>query len=123
MKGEASLAWQSASVAGFTVGPGTVDTRLADGVVTFSPLDLPLSEGQLHLEPLIDLKRSPAMLTQGAGPVVKQVRLSPDLCRGWLKYVAPLLADATAAEGQFWSPWRVPSFRWPIRWPAMSKAH
>lgn len=101
MKAEASLAWQSADVAGFKLGPATIDTRLADGILSFSPLQVPVSEGQLHLQPLVDLKRSPAMLTQGAGPLIQQVRLSPDLCRGWLKYVAPLIADATAAEGQF----------------------
>jgi hypothetical protein len=32
---------------------------------------------------------------------VENVRLSPELCQTWLKYVAPLLADATRAEGRF----------------------
>jgi hypothetical protein len=35
------------------------------------------------------------------GPVAENVALSPELCRGWLKFVAPLLADATAAQGRF----------------------
>jgi hypothetical protein len=35
------------------------------------------------------------------GPLVDHVRLSPELCRTWLKYVAPLVADATRAEGNF----------------------
>ncbi len=35
------------------------------------------------------------------GQLVNNVRISPELCQTWLKYVAPLLADATRAEGRF----------------------
>jgi hypothetical protein len=101
MKAQASLGWQSVSVAGLTLGPGNLETQLADGVLTVTPLDLALAEGQLHLAPRVDLGKTPAVLTQDAGPLVQQVRLSPEMCRSWLKFVAPLIADATAAEGQF----------------------
>ena len=35
------------------------------------------------------------------GPLLESVRLSPELCRGWLRYVQPTIADATQAEGKF----------------------
>jgi hypothetical protein len=33
--------------------------------------------------------------------VLQDVRISPEMCRSWLKYIAPLVADATQAEGRF----------------------
>jgi hypothetical protein len=35
------------------------------------------------------------------GTIVDHVRISPEMCRSWLKYLAPLAADATSAEGHF----------------------
>jgi hypothetical protein len=35
------------------------------------------------------------------GTIVDRVRISPEMCRSWLKYLAPVMADATAAEGNF----------------------
>jgi hypothetical protein len=35
------------------------------------------------------------------GPLLSNVRISPEMCSLWLKFVAPLVADATRAEGKF----------------------
>jgi hypothetical protein len=35
------------------------------------------------------------------GPVLQNVRISPEMCSLWMKYVAPMLADSTRAEGKF----------------------
>lgn len=101
LKAQASVGWETVSVAGLTLGPATLDTQLADGIVSVAPLDLPLSEGKIHLAPKIDLTKESPVLVQPAGPLVEKVRLTPEMCRSWLKFVAPLIADATSAEGQF----------------------
>ncbi len=101
LKAQASVGWETVSVAGLTLGPASVDTQLADGVVSVAPLDLPLSEGKVHLAPKIDLTKDSAVVIQPAGPLVEKVRLTPEMCRSWLKFVAPLIADATSAEGLF----------------------
>ncbi len=44
---------------------------------------------------------APYWLSLEKGPVMEQVSITPEMCHRWLKYVAPLVADATAAEGQF----------------------
>jgi hypothetical protein len=40
-------------------------------------------------------------MTLSAGRVIDQVSITPQMCHGWLKYVAPLLADVTEAQGKF----------------------
>ena len=56
---------------------------------------------RLRLTPRIDLNSNPMLLTVERGRVLEQVRISPEMCQTWLKYVAPLLAEATEAEGKF----------------------
>ena len=44
--------------------------------------------------------REPAVVVD-RGPLLENVRISPEMCSLWLKFVAPLVADATRAEGKF----------------------
>jgi hypothetical protein len=99
MSAKASFAWRSANITGFLIGPGEMEAELSQGVVSVSPLETPASEGRIRLAPRLVLRRTPVVLTL-PGSAAEQVRLSPEMCRGWLKYVAPLVADATAAEGR-----------------------
>jgi hypothetical protein len=72
---------------------------MADGVVQIGPLDIPLSEGRLTTAPQLLLnERTPTVVFE-RGPLVQKVRISPEMCRLWLKFVAPLVAEATRAEG------------------------
>ena len=41
------------------------------------------------------------VMTLPAGVVADRIRISPQMCTSWLKYLAPLVADATAAQGNF----------------------
>ena len=86
---------------GVTIGAGDIDAKLAGGKVEFAPMDVPVSEGRVLLAPTVLLDRSPMLVTLPAGPLVDRVRISPQMCTGWFKYIAPLVADATAAQGTF----------------------
>lgn len=101
MIAQGSLGWSSASVQGVTIGAGDIDAKLSAGKVVFAPIDLTVSEGRVRLAPTVLLDRSPKVVTMQAGPVVERVRISPQMCTSWFKYVAPLVADATAAQGTF----------------------
>jgi len=101
MIAQASLGWSSASVQGVTIGAGEVDAKLSNGQLVIAPMDLSVSEGSLHLAPTVLLDRSPMVVTLPAGPVAERIRISPQMCTSWLKYLAPLVADATAAQGNF----------------------
>ncbi|MCH9023237.1 MAG: hypothetical protein IID32_10815, partial [Planctomycetes bacterium] len=58
------------------------------------------SGGRLTATPRLLLERDPGLFVLPAGPVLQNVRLSPELCRGWLKFVAPLIADSTEIDGR-----------------------
>jgi len=97
----ANLGWHSASVHGMDVGQGELKGTLSDGLIRFASLDVPVSDGRFKSTPWIDLNMTPASLRVARGPIVENVRISPEMCRTWLKYIAPLLADATRSEGRF----------------------
>ncbi|MBW8885497.1 MAG: hypothetical protein JF612_12150, partial [Planctomycetia bacterium] len=101
LTGEASLGWQGAQYVGLVAGPADFRAKLAAGVVQIGPLDIPLAEGRLTAGPRLILNQPQPALVVDRGPVLTNVRISPEMCTMWLKYVAPLVAEATRAEGKF----------------------
>jgi len=101
LAGQASLAWQGAQYVGLVAGPAEFPARLADGILRLGPLDIPLSEGRLTTAPRLLLSEASPSVVIDRGPLIQNVRISPEMCSLWLKYVAPLVAEATRAEGTF----------------------
>jgi len=99
--GEASLGWQGAQYVGLVAGPADFKAQLKQGIVNIGPLDIPVSDGRLTTAPRILLNEPVPQLVVDRGPLIQNVRITPEMCNQWLKYVAPLLADATEAEGKF----------------------
>jgi hypothetical protein len=99
--GKSSLAWTSAEYQGIKTGAGEAPVELSGGELILGPLDIPLAEGRLTAAPKVLLNAQPMAVMIDAGPIVQNARIAPEMCRSWLKYVAPLLADATEAEGTF----------------------
>lgn len=100
LEAEAGVDWQSASGYGVNVGAGQLQAKLSAAVVTFTPLDFPLANGRLHAEPWVDLRSAPGRVFLKPGPIMEKVNITPDMCRTWVRFAAPLLANATRAEGQ-----------------------
>jgi translocation and assembly module TamB len=101
LAGEASLGWQGAQYVGLVAGPADFRAKLAGGVAQIGPLDIPLSEGRLTAAPRVMLTNAQQAVVFDRGPVLENVRISPEMCTLWLKFVAPMVADATRAEGKF----------------------
>ncbi|HTN73997.1 MAG TPA: hypothetical protein VL096_02075 [Pirellulaceae bacterium] len=99
--GQGSLAWTSINAYQLPVSAGSLDAALQDGVVSIAPLDLKVSDGRLQAWPRIVLNNDPMVFQLAKGTQVEQIQLTPEMCTTWLKFVAPLLADATRAEGKF----------------------
>lgn len=99
--GEAGLGWSAANVYGIVAGQGDISAKLNQGVCQFAPLDFTVNEGKLHLTPTVYLDREPAVLVLPEEKVIDQVRISPELCHGWLKFILPTLADSAQVEGKF----------------------
>ncbi|MGD9634781.1 MAG: hypothetical protein AB7U97_15995, partial [Pirellulales bacterium] len=95
------LPWTSANIYGLPVGPGKLAVTLGDGTVRVDPLAIAVAEGQLTAAPLVRLDPEPMELTLPAGPVLTNVRISPQVSEAMLKYIAPVLSGATQSEGQF----------------------
>src|SRR5262245_19080242 len=101
LAGEASLGWEGAQYVGLVAGPADFRAKLNSGVVLIGPLDIPISEGRLTTNPRMMLNNREPTVVVDRGPLLTNVRISPEMCSLWLKFVAPLLADATRAEGKF----------------------
>lgn len=99
--GEAGLGWQSVNLYGLMAGPGDLSCKLTDGVGVLSLRELPVNEGTVRLNSQLRLDQSPPTIVLPSNRVIDKVRLSPELCAGWLKFIAPALAEATRADGRF----------------------
>jgi hypothetical protein len=99
--GQAGVGWTSMNLYGLRAGPGDVAAQLAAGQISTKPIEFQISEGRLTSSPTARLTPAPAELFLPAGPLLTNVRLSPDICAQGLRFVTPLLADATVAEGRF----------------------
>jgi len=97
----AGLKWDRANAYGFQIGPGELKAAMAGGVVQIEPLDLAVSQGRVNLSPRVRLVPDPIELTLPQGPLARQIQIDPNMCSKLLKYIAPVLADVTSAQGTF----------------------
>lgn len=101
LAGSAGIGWDSATIEGLPVGPTDISARLEKGIAQFAPIETTVAQGKLHLTPQVRLDSNPSLLVLPTEKVIQGVQISPELCNQWLKYVAPMLADATQIDGQF----------------------
>ncbi len=101
LTGRVSAPWTSASLFGLTMGSGTVNATVSNGVVQFDPLAVSVGQGRLTIQPAARLDPPPAEWGLPAGQIIENVRISPEVSDQMLKFIAPVLADATRSEGTF----------------------
>ena len=93
--------WQGARVFGLPLGPGVAQGELAGGTVRFSPLDFSVAQGRFSTAPVLRIAPPPGELILPPGKLFTNVNVSPEVSDVMLKYIAPVLADATRSEGLF----------------------
>jgi hypothetical protein len=101
MTGEASLGFQSADLFGLPAGTADMDLALAEGTVTLRPVQVAVSGGKLNLAAQALLNGGPVRIVVPAGTLIDNVELTDEVCDTWMKYIAPVLSQATRAEGRF----------------------
>jgi hypothetical protein len=101
VRAQLDLPWAGANVYGLPIGPGRLTAALGDGAIRVEPLSLAVGEGALTAAPGVRFDPQPAEITLPPGPLISNVRISPEVSEAMLKYVAPVLAGATQSEGQF----------------------
>ncbi len=94
-----SVQWDRLDLFGVSTTAGQVPIFVDRRSVELDPLRATVSGGQLQASAAIGLV-GPFPLQLRPGAELKNAQLTRPMCQGWLKYVAPVLADATAAEGE-----------------------
>lgn len=101
LQGRWISSWQAIQWMGLQSGPADIVIQLNQGIARLVPLRFPAGGGQIHLAPEIDLRQEPIWVRLPRGVIFDQVKLTPEICRNFLKYSAPLLAEVTSVQGSF----------------------
>lgn len=97
----AVASWQHGQVLGMPMSGSQLDLQLVKGVAVANTDPVSFGGGTIRLTPRLDLTGQEFVMFLPQGRVIENVELTQDICRGWMKYVAPMIADATAAQGRF----------------------
>ena len=101
LQAETSVGWEQGEVLGMPVGRSQMNIALDQGVAVVQTNGIPFAGGMVQLAPRIDMRGQQPVLTMDRTRLIDNVVLQPETAREWLKYVAPLAADATSAQGNF----------------------
>ncbi|NND96363.1 MAG: hypothetical protein HKN47_03420 [Pirellulaceae bacterium] len=96
---QGNLGWDLGEIAGVQFGPATVPVRLTETTVEISPSTVPVGQGEVTLAGEVFYRPGPIWLRTRPGTVARNLRLTPDMTNRWLKYLAPLAADAARIDG------------------------
>jgi hypothetical protein len=98
LQATSNIGWDSASVIGIPIGKADVPLKIENGHL-LTKAEIPVSQGTLRWNLDGDLASNPIAIVQAPETVIDNVAISPQMCQGWLKYVAPLLAEVTSVQG------------------------
>jgi hypothetical protein len=93
-----SIGWDSANVVGIDIGGADIPLVIENGKFV-SQAEFPVSQGMLRWNLDGDLVAEPMVIRQSQQRVIENVAITRQMCQGWLKFVAPLLADVTSVQG------------------------
>lgn len=94
-----NLGWESADLAGLQFGPASLPIRLTETSVEIAKSRVPLSQGHVNLAGQVHYRPGPIWMHLEPGATAESIRVTPEMTSRWLKYLAPLAADATRTEG------------------------
>lgn len=93
------LGWDQARLVGINIGPADVPVSVTNGQLA-TAAEIPVSGGTVRWDVASDLTAQDMIIYQKPMIVLENVAITPEMCQSWLKYVTPLLADATSVEGR-----------------------
>jgi hypothetical protein len=115
-KGAGTVRWDSVDAFGLRFGNAALQGTLDNQLLRSAPIQCTVNGGELNVTPQYDLSTSRLML--GTGSRVQNLQITPDVCRSWLGYVSPMLADAANVQGTVSA--RVDRFLWDFEAPQNS---
>ncbi|MBX3441971.1 MAG: hypothetical protein KF774_06170 [Planctomyces sp.] len=94
------VTWDRLSAFGIDAVPGSL-TAAWNGVrLSLTPDDVQVSGGTLVALPSI-APGTPPRVIASPGPLLTDATLTPEQCRTWMRYLSPIMANATSADGRF----------------------
>ncbi len=98
------LGWQSSEVAGLAFGPSRIPIQMTETTVTVLPARIAVgppgdTQGALNLAGKVNYRPGPMWMQVDRGIVADKIRLTPELTERWMKYLAPMAADAARIQG------------------------
>lgn len=99
LKAVTRIGWEQARVAGIQLGKADVPVTIDAGQLA-TAAEFAVSGGKLRWDVTSDLTAKDLVILQKPMMVLENVEITPEMCQGWLKYVAPLLAEATSIDGK-----------------------
>jgi translocation and assembly module TamB len=93
------LGWDQARLVGINIGAADVPVSVTNGQFA-TAAEIPVSGGKVRWDVASDLTAQDMIIYQKPMIVLENVAITPEMCQTWLKYVTPLLADATSVEGR-----------------------
>ncbi len=93
------LAWSQAEVVGIQIGESVVPVEIRGGRMA-SKAEMPVSGGALRWDLKTDLAAEEMVIDVAPMTVIDNVALTEQMCKGWLKYIAPMVAEAASVDGR-----------------------
>ena len=93
--------WDTGEVLNLPLGASGINLDLNQSIAFLQTGKIPFVDGTINAAPIVDLRNEDPVLWMEEGVLLENVSLSSEVCRDLLKYVMPLVADATEAQGRF----------------------
>lgn len=97
---QATVGWTRAAAYGLDAAAGELRISLLHDRLKLEPLGVVVNEGKLLALPAIDLNSQSTDLICEPAILLEEINLTEELCRGWLRYISPITADATSVNGK-----------------------
>ena len=98
LQAKSNIGWDQANLIGIPIGQSEVPLRIENGHF-LTKAEIPVSQGKLRWNLDGNIAGTPLSIVQTPETVIDNVAITPQMCQGWLKFVAPLLADVTSVQG------------------------
>ncbi len=98
LQAKSQIGWDSASMVGIEIGKADFPLKIENGHF-LSRAEIPVSQGTLRWNLDGDVAGNPIVIVQSPEKVIENVAITRQMCQGWLKYVAPILADVASVQG------------------------
>ena len=94
-----NLGWESGHIAGMNIGQALVPIIMTETSLEVEQAQIPVNRGSLSFAGQLHYRPGPVWMHLEPGATASSIQLTPEMTDSWLKYVAPLVANATRIQG------------------------